>query len=41
MIYKYYRLEDTFSIQCYAPKVKFTEVSPMNRVNAPGIKFKI
>lgn len=41
MIHKYHRLEDTFSMQCYAPKVKFTEASPMNRVNTPGIKFEI
>lgn len=40
MIHKYHRLEDTFSMQCYVLKVKFTEAGEMNRVNAPGIKLE-
>lgn len=28
-------------MQCYAPKVKFTEANKMNRVNASDIKLEI
>lgn len=41
MIYKYRRLEDTFSMHCYALKVKFIEAGEMSGVNAAGIKLEI
>lgn len=41
MTHKYHRLEDTFSVQYYALKGKFTEAGEMNRVNAPSIKLEI